>query len=286
MATLADFRLERPTWCPGCGDFTVLAALMKAAVNLGLSPDAMIVTSGIGCSGKLAQHFGSYGFHTLHGRAIPTAVGAKLANRELTVVAAGGDGDGYGIGLSHFIHAVRRNIDITYIVMDNHIYGLTTGQASPTSDRGMQTKTSPYGTAEWPIKPLELALAQGATFVAQGFSGDARQLVTLIEKGMQHRGFALINIFSPCVTFNKINTYDWYKSELSDVDADPNYDRSDRLAALHLVAGSGSLVAGVLYAEQRPTFEDDLYGLPERSIARQDLTLPRAAFAELLETFR
>ncbi|MGZ6550750.1 MAG: thiamine pyrophosphate-dependent enzyme, partial [Tumebacillaceae bacterium] len=142
MATMADFRYDKATWCPGCGDFSVLAALQQVCVRMGLEPEDVCCVSGIGCSGKISQHFGSYGFHTLHGRSLPTAQGIKMANQDLTVIAAGGDGDGYGIGVGHFIHACRRNVDITYIVMDNHIYGLTTGQSSPTSKKGFKTKTS------------------------------------------------------------------------------------------------------------------------------------------------
>ncbi|MGI6127817.1 MAG: thiamine pyrophosphate-dependent enzyme, partial [Planifilum sp.] len=176
MATIKDFRTNnRPTWCPGCGDYAVLSSLQKACADLGLEPEEVVLVSGIGCSGKISQHFGSYGFHSLHGRALPTAQGVKLANQDLTVIAAGGDGDGYGIGMGHFVHAVRRNVDLTYIVMDNHIYGLTTGQLSPTSDRGFKSKTSPQGSAEEPVKPVETAIVNGASFVAQAFSGDVKQ---------------------------------------------------------------------------------------------------------------
>ena len=176
MATIKDFRTNnRPTWCPGCGDYAVLSSLQKACADLGLAPEEVVLVSGIGCSGKIAQHFGSYGFHSLHGRALPTATGVKLANQDLTVIAAGGDGDGYGIGMGHFVHAVRRNIDLTYIVMDNHIYGLTTGQLSPTSERGFKSKTSPKGSAEEPVKAVETAIVNGASFVAQAFSGDVKR---------------------------------------------------------------------------------------------------------------
>ncbi len=196
MAKVADFKAARPTWCPGCGDFGVLNALTRAVADLGLEPEEVVVVSGIGCSGKISQYFGSYGFHGIHGRALPIAQGVKLANRELTVIAAGGDGDGYGIGLSHVIHAIRRNVDLTYIVMDNHIYGLTTGQLAPTSDKGMKTKTSPYGSVEEPVRPLELALGQGCGFVAQAFSGEIHHMAEVFKKAIQHKGFSLVNVFS------------------------------------------------------------------------------------------
>ncbi|WP_067929405.1 2-oxoacid:ferredoxin oxidoreductase subunit beta [Alicyclobacillus shizuokensis] len=287
MITIKDFKTEKATWCPGCGDFGVLNALQKAAVNLGIHPDDIVVVSGIGCSGKISQHFGGYGFHSLHGRSLPVAQAVKLANKDLTVIAAGGDGDGFGIGMGHFIHAMRRNVDITYVVMDNHIYGLTTGQASPTSDVGFNTKTSPYGTVEAPIHPIQLALAQECGFVAQGFSGNIKQLTQLIEKAIWHKGFSFVNVFSPCVTFNKVNTYDFYKQELVNLDEDDTYDPHDRSAALARVAGRESMVVGLIYEDTgRPSFEDATYGFPEEAIAKRDWSLSQADLAELSATFR
>jgi 2-oxoglutarate ferredoxin oxidoreductase subunit beta len=287
MPTLADFKTEKPTWCPGCGDFGVLNAMQKACVNLGIEPENVVVVSGIGCSGKMSQHFGGYGIHSLHGRALPTAQAVKLANRDLTVFAAGGDGDGFGIGMGHFIHAIRRNVDITYIVMDNHIYGLTTGQASPTSDVGAKTKTSPYGTVEAPIAPLQLALAQNCSFVAQGFSGNIKQLVSLIEKAILHKGFSFVNVFSPCVTFNKTNTYEFYKSALDNVDEDPTYDPTDRMLAMQRVVAADNLVTGVIYEDNnRPSYEESLYGYPAEPIAKRPFTLSSQDYEEILATFR
>ena len=285
MAKVADFKAARPTWCPGCGDFGVLNALTRAVADLGLEPEEVVVVSGIGCSGKISQYFGSYGFHGIHGRALPIAQGVKLANRELTVIAAGGDGDGYGIGLSHVIHAIRRNVDLTYIVMDNHIYGLTTGQLAPTSDKGMKTKTSPYGSVEEPVRPLELALGQGCGFVAQAFSGEIHHMAEVFKKAIQHKGFSLVNVFSPCVTFNKLNTYDYFKERLVNLDEDPDYDRHDRQAALRKVMETGGMVIGVIYEADKPTYEEQLPGFPEEGLARRPLELQPDDFEALEAQF-
>jgi 2-oxoglutarate ferredoxin oxidoreductase subunit beta len=269
MATIADYRVEQPTWCPGCGDFSVLAALQKASVNLGIEPEDMVTVSGIGCSGKISQHFGSYGFHSIHGRLLPTATGVKLANDKLTVVAAGGDGDGYGIGVGHFIHAMRRNINITYIVMDNLIYGLTTGQTSPTSKKGSVTKTAPDGSIDEPVSPLELALVSGCSFVSQAFSGNVKELTSIIEAGIKHEGFSLINVFSPCVTFNKVNTYQFFKGNLQSVGED--YQPNSKYKALELIEDSKGLVTGILYKNDKVTY-DQAHGMHrESTIVNLDL---------------
>lgn len=287
MSTIQDFQVERPTWCPGCGDFGVLNAIQKAAVNLGLDPEQVAVVSGIGCSGKMSQHAGGYGLHSLHGRSLPTAQAVKLANHDLTVFAAGGDGDGFGIGMGHFIHAMRRNIDITYIVMDNHIYGLTTGQASPTSDIGSKTKTSPLGTVEEPISPLQLALAQHCGFIAQAFSGNIKQLTSLIERAIQHKGFSFVNVFSPCVTFNKVNTYEFYKQHLVNLDDDPSYDVHDRATAMQRVVAADNIVSGLVYEDtHRRSYEDSVHGYPELALAKANLTLQEADYATIFDSFR
>ncbi len=187
MATLKDFRNNiKPNWCPGCGDFSVQAAIQRAAAGVGLEPEQLAVVSGIGCSGRISGYINAYGFHGVHGRSLPIAQGLKMANRELTVIAAGGDGDGFAIGMGHTVHAIRRNINITYIVMDNQIYGLTKGQTSPRSAEGFKTKSTPAGSIESALSPLEVALAAGATFVAQSFSSNLKQLTSLIEAGMKH----------------------------------------------------------------------------------------------------
>jgi 2-oxoglutarate ferredoxin oxidoreductase subunit beta len=203
-----------PDWCPGCGDFGVLAALQQALAELHLLPHQVITISGIGCSSNLPGYIGTYGMHTLHGRALAVGTGAALGNHELKIIVTGGDGDGYGIGGNHFMHTMRRNVDLTYIVMDNQIYGLTTGQCSPTSAKGMKTKSTPFGNVENPINPIPLAIVGGATYVARGFSGNQKHLVELIKGGIQHKGFALIDVFSPCVTYNKDNTYQWFRPRI------------------------------------------------------------------------
>ena len=199
-----------PDWCPGCGDFSVLAALQAALFELGLKPHEVVVISGIGCSSNLPGFINTYGMHTLHGRGLAVGAGVKLGNHDLKVICVGGDGDGYGIGGNHFMHSLRRNLDVTYIVMDNQIYGLTTGQVSPTSVKGMKTKTTPHGNVENPINPLPMAIVGGATYVARGFSGKQKHLVDLLKGAIQHKGFALVDVFSPCVTYNKDNTYQFF----------------------------------------------------------------------------
>jgi len=216
-----------PDWCPGCGDFGVLAALQKALVDLQIQPYNVVTISGIGCSSNLPGYVETYGMHTLHGRALAVATGVKMANHDLTVVVTGGDGDGFGIGGNHFIHTMRRNVDLLYLAMDNQIYGLTTGQVSPTSRVGMKTKSTPFGSVEGPINPIALALAAGATFVARGFTGDQKHLTDLIKLGLEHKGFSFIDIFSPCVTYNHDNTYPWFKQRVKKLEDDPAYDASN-----------------------------------------------------------
>jgi 2-oxoglutarate ferredoxin oxidoreductase subunit beta len=199
-----------PDWCPGCGDFSVLAALQVALFELGLKPHQVLVVSGIGCSSNLPGFINTYGMHTLHGRSLAVATGAALANHELKVICTGGDGDGYGIGGNHFVHTMRRNVNLTYIVMDNQIYGLTTGQVSPTSVKGMKTKSTPHGSVENPINPIPMAIVGGATYVARAFSGKQKHMVEILKGAIQHKGFALVDVFSPCVTYNKDNTYQWF----------------------------------------------------------------------------
>jgi 2-oxoglutarate/2-oxoacid ferredoxin oxidoreductase subunit beta len=221
-----------PDWCPGCGDFGVLAALQKAVVELQIQPCNIVTISGIGCSSNLPGYMNTYGMHTLHGRALAVATGVKLANHVLTVVVTGGDGDGFGIGGNHFIHTMRRNVDLVYLAMDNQIYGLTTGQVSPTSRIGMKTKSTPFGSVEGPINPISLALAAGATFVARGFSGEQKHLTDLIKRAIQHKGFSFIDVFSPCVTYNHDNTYSWFKQRVKKLEDDPSYDPANWIAAM------------------------------------------------------
>ena len=248
MSPAADFQLNvKQNWCAGCGDFSVQAAIQRVLGNLGRAPHEVVIVSGIGCSSRLPGYINAYGFHSIHGRSLPLAQGVKLANPALTVLACGGDGDGFAIGLGHTIHAMRRDLDITYIVMDNHVYGLTKGQVSPRSDRGFVTKTSPDGSAETPVSALELALSAGAGFIAQGFSKELNELASLIEAGIRHVGFSFINVFSPCVTFNKVNTYDWYSQRLQKVDDLTGYKRHDRMSAMQRVMETEGLITGLIY---------------------------------------
>jgi 2-oxoglutarate ferredoxin oxidoreductase subunit beta len=226
-----DFKGKvEPDWCAGCGDFGVLRTLQRACAELGLRPHQILTVSGIGCSSNLPGYFNGYGMHTLHGRSLAVATGAQLANHELTVVATGGDGDGYGIGGNHFTHTARRNVDMTYLVMNNQIYGLTTGQVSPTSEEGMKTKSTPYGSVEVPVNPITSAIMNGASYVARGFSGQARQLLDLVKQAILHKGFALVDVFSPCVTFNHDNDYKFFKPRVRRLE-DLGHDTSDWKAA-------------------------------------------------------
>jgi 2-oxoglutarate ferredoxin oxidoreductase subunit beta len=221
-----------PDWCPGCGDFGVLAAVQKALVELRIPTHNVVTISGIGCSSNFPGYMNTYGMHTLHGRALAVATGLKLGNHELTVLVTGGDGDGFGIGGNHFVHSMRRNVDLLYVVMDNQIYGLTTGQTSPTSRVGMKTKSMPFGNIEAPVNPISLALAAGATFVARGFSGEQKHLTELIKQGIEHRGFSFLDVFSPCVTYNHDNTYQWYRPRLRKLEEDSGYNPSDWTSAM------------------------------------------------------
>jgi len=240
--SVKDFKGKAdPDWCPGCGDFGVLNALKTAIAELGLQPHEVLTISGIGCSSNLPGYINTYGMHTLHGRAIAVATGAQLGNHELKVVVTGGDGDGFGIGGNHFLHAMRRNVDLTYIVMDNQIYGLTTGQVSPTSRKGMKTKTTPHGSVENPVNAIPMAIVCGASYVARGFSGQQKHLVQLIKGAMEHRGFALIDVLSPCVTYNKDNTHEFFKQRTQKLE-EIGHDPTD----LHAAIEKGNLWGDVI----------------------------------------
>jgi len=251
-----DFATNTPSWwCPGCGDFGVIAALKQAAAELDMRPKDVAFVSGIGCSGKISGYFNSYALHGVHGRALPAATAIKLANKDLTVIVAGGDGDGYAIGAGHFLHAVRRNPDVTYVVMDNQTYGLTKGQSSPTSALGYVTGTSPAGNPDAPINGLAIALAAGGTFIARGFSSEPKAMVELIKAAVKHPGFAIVEVMSPCVTFNKVNTYKWFKDNVYHVTDDAGYDPTNRSHAFDVLLKPGKIPLGLIYHEIRPTLE-------------------------------
>lgn len=260
MVRPTDFTVyQKPTWCPGspaCGDFMILGALKMAVAELDLLPHQILISSGIGCGSKLPDYMKVNGFMGIHGRALAVASGAELANHELVVMAVTGDGDGYGIGGNHFLHTMRRNLNITHIVENNQIYALTKGQYSPTSNRGFVTKTTPTGAIEPPVNPLTLALASGATFISRTFAGDRDHMVRVFKEAIQHRGYALVDVLQPCITFNKLNTYDWYQARVFDVEEE-GHDRRDKTAAWELAQLWGERIPiGVLYQEERPTYED------------------------------
>jgi 2-oxoglutarate ferredoxin oxidoreductase subunit beta len=285
---MKDFKAEvPPDWCAGCGDFGVLKALQRACAELEIQPHELMVVSGIGCSSNLPGFFRSYGMHSLHGRALPFATGAKLANHAMTVVATGGDGDGYGIGLNHFIQAMRRNINLTYIVMNNEVYGLTTGQVSPTSETGMKTKTTPHGNLEGMLNPLALALASGCGYIARGFSGDVKHLVKLYQDGIQFPGFALIDVFSPCVTFNKQNTYPWFRERVYRLE-DKGHDPTDFHAAMDRALEWGEKIPiGLFYRNPnpRPPLDAQDPGLQSGPLVSQPLRLTKEQRANLIAEF-
>ena len=245
-----------PDWCPGCGDFGVLSSLQKVSADMGILPHEMIVISGIGCSSNFPGYFNAYGMHTLHGRILAVATGVKMANHELTVIGTGGDGDGYGIGGNHWLHTARRNVDMTYLVMNNQIYGLTTGQVSPTSCDGMKTKSTPFGSVEEPVNPITSSIMHGATFVARAYSGDPKHMQQLMQQAIEHQGFAIIDIFSPCVTFNHDNDYKFFKPRVKKLE-DDGHDAADWKAACEKAMLWGDTIyTGLFYQKKRPTLDE------------------------------
>jgi 2-oxoglutarate ferredoxin oxidoreductase subunit beta len=279
MADPNDFKTPRKsTWCPGCGNFGILTALRGALADSGLEPHQILIVSGIGCHGGIVQWINTNGFHSIHGRTLPVATGIKLANHELNVLAMSGDGDGYGIGMGHFIHAMRRNLDITNIGHNNKMYSLTTGQASPTSDKGSSTKSTPFGSIEIPVNPLTLALSAGATYIARGFAGDPPHLRQLITAAIAHKGFALIDVLQPCVTFNHVNTNDYYKHRVYKLEDDGEYDYEDKAAAFERAGEWGDRIPiGLFYKMSRPTYEDEVVTIKDmplvkRPVAGVDIT--------------
>lgn len=252
----------KPTWCPGCGNFGIQNAIKKALLSLDLQPHEVVISSGIGCSGKMPHWVNVYGFHGLHGRALPVATGLKLANHTLVVIAEGGDGDGYSEGMGHFVHACRRNVDMTYLVHNNGVYGLTTGQVSPTGDKGFVSSTTPHGALEWPFQPLALAISAGANFVARGFSGEFERLGELIAEGIRHQGFSFIDVLQVCVTFNPTRSYKWYQERVCNLE-DEGHDPTDRARALEVVfRNDGRLPTGVFLRGSEAAHEE---GLPQLS---------------------
>jgi len=274
VVTVEDYTGLKPAWCPGCGNFGILKAVNRALVELKLEPHQVLMVSGIGQAGKLPHYSRANVFNSLHGRALPVAIGAKLANPELTVIAIGGDGDGYGEGGNHLLHALRRNHDITYLVHDNQIYALTKGQASPTSDEGFVTKTTLEGAAP-AINPVALAVAGGASFVARGFAGDIDHLSKVIQQAIRHRGFSLIDILQPCVTFNHKNTFQWYRERVYRLREE--YNPADKQQARARAEEWGERIPiGVIYRQERATFEERQPALKQGPLVRQAIEPGRA----------
>ncbi|MFH0773305.1 MAG: thiamine pyrophosphate-dependent enzyme [bacterium] len=254
MVTTQDFTGYKPTWCPGCGNWGIGMGIKMALTEIGYSPSSLMVSFGIGCSGNMNDFLNAYAMHGLHGRAIATAIGMKLANHQMPVCAVVGDGDCYGEGGNHFLHACRGNHDIKVIIHDNNVYGLTTGQVSPMAEKGQKSKSTPQGIIETPLDPLALAITQGATFVAQTFAGDTKHMVEIIKKAFQHPGFAVVNILQPCVTFNKKNTYQYYMQHVYKLD--PSHDSSDKAKALQVAfdVQAEKFALGVLYEIKRDVY--------------------------------
>jgi len=279
----------KPIWCPGCGDFAVLAALYQAFSALDVDPNNTAIVSGIGCSSRLPVFVKSYGFHTVHGRTLPVATGIKLANPELNVLAMGGDGDGFAIGGGHVPHAARRNVNITYIVMDNFIYGLTKGQTSPTTGtkdgkgHGFKlTKTNPFGQYEDPLNPLAMLLIYGASFVARGYSAKPKQLAELYKAAMRHQGFSFIQVLSPCVVFNR--TYDELDAAILPLEG--KHDPTDFNAAMALALDTQTEHLGIIYQQERPTLEDRVGSIVEQNYSNGTGNGPKDKLKGLLAKYR
>jgi len=282
MSTVKDFEtIQFPTWCPGCGDFGIWTALKNAFVEQGLAPHEVCISFGVGCSGNMSSFLNVYGFHGLHGRSIPPASAIKLANHKLQVVAVGGDGDGYGIGLGHTIHAMRRNLDITYVVHNNQVYGLTKGQASPTTEKGAPTKSTPFGVIEEPLDPIAMAITAGATYVARAFAGNVKQLTQLIVGAMKHKGFALVDVMQPCVTYNHLNTFHWFYERIYELDKEGHNPHDKHAAWVRAMEWPTQLKVdenridriptGLFYQEERSTYEDELPALAEKPLVEHSL---------------
>lgn len=268
-------------WCPGCGNFSILQAMKKAFLKLGIAPKDLLIVSGIGQAGKTPNFIACNMLHGLHGRALPLATGAKIANNNLDIVVSTGDGDCYGEGGNHFIAAVRRNIDITLLVHDNQVYGLTKGQASPTSSFGMQTKMQAKGTTSFPFNPIAIALVSGAGFVARGFSGNTDQLSELIVQAHNYEGFSMIDILQPCVSFNKINTNAWYKERVYDL-LETDHDASDFEKALKLAhAGDESIPTGIIYKTSGVPYHERVDILKKEPLFSHDFS--REKMREILD---
>jgi 2-oxoglutarate/2-oxoacid ferredoxin oxidoreductase subunit beta len=270
--TLSFRSSNKPTWCPGCGDFGVLSGVERALLEFGRPPHEVAVVGGIGCSSRMPFFLSTYGFHSVHGRGLCVATGLKTARPDLTVIAVGGDGDALAIGGNHFFHTMRRNIDITYILMDNQIYGMTKGQTAPTSAQGLQTKSTPHGNPDAPVDPAWVALSCGATYVAQALSTTPKQVCELVLGGLRHRGIAFINILSPCVTFHPEVNKDTIKA--ASCELPQGHDPSSRRAALNaLIDAEGKHPLGLIYQDPTSRSFDERVDSTLTSFAQASRTL-------------
>jgi len=282
MVDIKDYGDYKTAWCPGCGNFPLLKAVKQALVKRGLEPHQVLFIAGIGQAAKTPHYLKANLFNGLHGRCLPVATGAKLANPDLVVIAESGDGCMYSEGGNHFLAAIRRNIDITVLVHNNQVYGLTKGQASPTSDEGFTTKAQPEGVALAPFNPLAVAIALHAGFVGRGYVGLEDDLVQLLVQAINHRGFSLVDILQPCVSFNRVNTYQWYKDRCKPLPS--SYDPTDWEAAIRLSQQWGDEIpVGVIYRNSRPPFEDHIATLRKGPLVAQ--TVDRARLAKVMETY-
>jgi 2-oxoglutarate ferredoxin oxidoreductase subunit beta len=277
VVTLADLKTPKEnTWCPRCGNFGILMAFKKAMTQLDLPRDQIVLVSGIGCHGKMVNYVNTNGFHGIHGRVLPLATGIKLSNPNLTVVGFAGDADQYDEGWGHFVHAVRRNIDIKLVVHNNMVLGLTTGQATATSQKDFKTKSTPFGVIPPMLNPVAHALVSNGTFVARGFSGDVMHLTELIAQAVEHRGFALLDVLQPCVTFNYLNTYKWYKDRVYKLEEE-GHDYTDRKKALEKsFEWEDRIPIGIFYKEERSTYRDNLIhvkGKPLTKLSIEDVDI-------------
>ena len=271
----------QPTWCPGCGDFGIWTAIKNALAELKIPSHNAAIVYGIGCSGNMANTIKCYGFHSLHGRTLPVAVGIKLANHKLKVLAVAGDGDAYGEGLNHLVHTARYNSDITYIICNNHSFSLTTGQSSPTSDLGYISKTTPWGEIKQPLNPLALSISVGATFVARGAAFEIQHLTNLIKQGIKHQGFAHIDVLQQCVTFNKLNTIEWYKKRIYKLEERGHRINNKKLAWAK-AQEADKLPIGVFYQSQKPVYRNGFEQLKKELLIKKKIVLNKKLLKEFV----
>ncbi|HWR25083.1 MAG TPA: 2-oxoacid:ferredoxin oxidoreductase subunit beta, partial [Methanosarcina sp.] len=268
MPTSEDYQGQVPAWCPGCGNFQILSTVKQALVELGIEPWEILIVSGIGQAGKLPHYMKCHTFNGLHGRTLPVATAAKLANNSLHIIAVAGDGDCYGEGGNHFLHAIRKNPNITLFVHNNQIYGLTKGQASPTTAQGTHTTIQPYGVLAEQMNPLSMAISQDCSFVARGFAGDQEYLKELMKAAITHKGFSLLDILQPCVTFNKVNTFNWYRDRVYKLEE--GYDPFNRLKAFERSLEWGEKIPnGIFYKNERDVLEERVPAIQEKPLVRQ-----------------